>query len=175
MLTLELCLPLIVIVGCLLIGLVIDLKNGDKLFRQDYQGRHGRKKWRTWVKQSRLWLVHGLVTAPWLAVTMVPLHCFSSMHWLHLTRLNRIKAKRARLPHTVAPKQNKVSRRIIPQWIRVKLKTSINWRSIWKKTVLGDYQVTVNDEETLRHYFKSSDKLDSYFCEMMGWKHEWAY
>lgn len=41
-----------------------------------------------------------------------------------------------------------------------------------KKTVLGDYQVTVNDEETLRHYFKSSDKLDSYFCEMMGWKHE---
>lgn len=41
-----------------------------------------------------------------------------------------------------------------------------------KKTVLGDYQVTVSDEETLRHYFKSSDKLDSYFCEMMGWKHE---
>ena len=44
MLTLEICLPLLVIVGCLLIGLVIDLKNGDKLFRQDYQGRHGRKK-----------------------------------------------------------------------------------------------------------------------------------
>lgn len=41
-----------------------------------------------------------------------------------------------------------------------------------KKTVLGDYQVTVSDEETLRHYFESSDKLDSYFCEMMGWKHE---
>lgn len=44
MLTLEICLPLIVIVGCLLIGLVIDLKNGDKLFRQNYKGRHGRKK-----------------------------------------------------------------------------------------------------------------------------------
>ena len=44
MLTLELCLPLIVIVGCLLIGLVIDLKNGDKVFKQNYQGRHGRKK-----------------------------------------------------------------------------------------------------------------------------------
>ena len=41
-----------------------------------------------------------------------------------------------------------------------------------KKTVLGDYQVTVSDEETLRHCFESSDKLDSYFCEMMGWKHE---
>ena len=46
MLVLEICLPLLVIVGCLLIGLVIDLKNGDKLFRQDYQGRHGRKKGR---------------------------------------------------------------------------------------------------------------------------------
>lgn len=41
-----------------------------------------------------------------------------------------------------------------------------------KKTVLGDYQVTVSDEETLRHYFESSDKLDSYFCEVMGWKYE---
>lgn len=40
MLTLEICLPLLVIVGCLLIGVVIDLKNGDKLFRQDYKGRH---------------------------------------------------------------------------------------------------------------------------------------
>lgn len=44
MLTLEICLPLIVIVGCLLIGLIVDLKNGDKLFKQNYQGRHGRKK-----------------------------------------------------------------------------------------------------------------------------------
>ena len=47
MLTLELCLPLIVIVGCLLIGLIVDLKNGDKVFKQNYQGRqgrHGRKK-----------------------------------------------------------------------------------------------------------------------------------
>lgn len=44
MLILEICLPLIVIVGCLLIGLIVDLKNGDKVFRQDYQGRHGRKK-----------------------------------------------------------------------------------------------------------------------------------
>lgn len=46
MLTLEICLPLLVIVGCLLIGLVIDLKNGDKLLKQNYQGRHGRKKGR---------------------------------------------------------------------------------------------------------------------------------
>ena len=44
MLTLEICLPLIVIVGCLLIGLIVDLKNGDKLFKQNYQGRHGGKK-----------------------------------------------------------------------------------------------------------------------------------
>lgn len=44
MLTLEICLPLLVIVGCLLIGLVIDLKNGDKLFKQSYKGRHGRKE-----------------------------------------------------------------------------------------------------------------------------------
>ena len=44
MLTLEICLPLSVIVGCLLIGLIVDLKNGDKLFKQNYQGRHGRKK-----------------------------------------------------------------------------------------------------------------------------------
>ncbi|MEE6637529.1 hypothetical protein PS396_06685 [Limosilactobacillus pontis] len=44
MLMLEICLPLLVIVGCLLIGLIVDLKNGDKVFRQYYQGRHGRKK-----------------------------------------------------------------------------------------------------------------------------------
>ncbi len=44
MLTLEICLPLLVIVSCLLIGLIVDLKNGDKVFKQNYQGRHGRKK-----------------------------------------------------------------------------------------------------------------------------------
>jgi hypothetical protein len=41
-----------------------------------------------------------------------------------------------------------------------------------KKTVLEDYQVTVSNVDTLRHYFESSDKLDDYFCEAMGWKHE---
>lgn len=41
-----------------------------------------------------------------------------------------------------------------------------------KKTILEDYQVTVSDEETLRDYFHSSDDLDDYFCEAMGWKHE---
>lgn len=43
MLTLELCLPLIVIVGCLLIGLVIDLKNvtncSDKIIKAVMAGR----------------------------------------------------------------------------------------------------------------------------------------
>ena len=41
-----------------------------------------------------------------------------------------------------------------------------------RKTVLEDYQVTVSDEETLRHYFHSSDTLGDYLCEAMGWKHE---
>lgn len=47
-----------------------------------------------------------------------------------------------------------------------------NLKKYLKKTVLGDYQVTVSDEETLRHYFHSSDVLDGYFCEAMGWKCE---
>lgn len=50
-----------------------------------------------------------------------------------------------------------------------------NLKKYLKKTVLGDYQVTVSDEETLRHYFHSSDVLDDYFCEAMGWKHERTY
>ena len=41
-----------------------------------------------------------------------------------------------------------------------------------KKTVLEDYQVTVSNVDTLRHYFHSSDVLDGYFCEAMGWKCE---
>ena len=47
-----------------------------------------------------------------------------------------------------------------------------NLKKYLKKIVLGDYQVTVSDEETLRHYFHLSDVLDGYFREVMGWKHE---
>ena len=46
MLTLEICLPLLVIVGCLLIGLIVDLKNGDHLLRRNedaYRPKHGRR------------------------------------------------------------------------------------------------------------------------------------
>lgn len=41
-----------------------------------------------------------------------------------------------------------------------------------KKRVFEDYSVTVSDVDTLKHYFHSSDTLDDYFCEAMGWKHE---
>ena len=41
-----------------------------------------------------------------------------------------------------------------------------------KKTVLEDYSVTVSDVDTLKHYFQSSDVLDDYFCDAMGWEHE---
>ena len=47
-----------------------------------------------------------------------------------------------------------------------------NLKKYLKKIVLGDYRVTVSDEETLRHYFHSSDTLGDYLCEAMGWKHE---
>ena len=41
-----------------------------------------------------------------------------------------------------------------------------------RKTVLEDYSVTVSDVYTLKHYFHSSEVLDDYFCDAMGWKHE---
>lgn len=50
-----------------------------------------------------------------------------------------------------------------------------NLKKYLKRIVLGDYQVTVSDEETLRHYFHSSDVLDGYLCETMGWKSERTY
>lgn len=43
MLALEIGLPLGIIVGCLLIGLIVDLKNGDKVFRHTKKGgKHGK-------------------------------------------------------------------------------------------------------------------------------------
>lgn len=50
-----------------------------------------------------------------------------------------------------------------------------NLKKYLKKIVFGDYQVTVSDEETLRHYFHSSEVLDGHFCEAMGWKRERTY
>ena len=41
-----------------------------------------------------------------------------------------------------------------------------------EKTVLEDYQVTVSDVDTLKHYFHSSKVLDDYLCDAMGWEHE---
>ena len=41
-----------------------------------------------------------------------------------------------------------------------------------RKTVLEDYDVTVSDVDTLKHYFHSSEVLDDYLCDAMGWEHE---
>lgn len=41
-----------------------------------------------------------------------------------------------------------------------------------RKTVLENYNVTVSDVDTLKHYFHSSEVLDDYLCDAMGWEHE---
>ena len=41
-----------------------------------------------------------------------------------------------------------------------------------RKMVLENYNVTVSDTDTLKHYFHSSEVLDDYLCDAMGWEHE---
>lgn len=44
MLTLEICLPFLVIIAVFFVGVVVNLIQNDHVFKQNYKGRHGRKK-----------------------------------------------------------------------------------------------------------------------------------
>lgn len=41
-----------------------------------------------------------------------------------------------------------------------------------RKIILEGYQITIDDKQTVDHYFRTQDQLDWQICKLMGWKYE---
>ena len=41
-----------------------------------------------------------------------------------------------------------------------------------RKVVFETFKVTIDDTETVEHYFKTQDTMDRYICKTMEWKYE---
>ena len=47
-----------------------------------------------------------------------------------------------------------------------------NLKHSLRKLVFEDFKVTVDDQQTLEHYFMTQDTMDRYICKTMEWKFE---
>ncbi len=41
-----------------------------------------------------------------------------------------------------------------------------------RKTIFDGYKVTIDDEQTINHYYKVQRHLDREICKLMGWDHD---
>lgn len=47
-----------------------------------------------------------------------------------------------------------------------------NLKHYLRKLIFEDFKVTVDDQQTLEHYFMTQDTMDRYICKTMEWKYE---